>query len=72
VDLQRLDFAPGAAVGIIDVHADLSGDVTDLLEDYTHEANRAVVSAVLGYDGDDPETVEELRLIAGHPIRMHR
>jgi len=45
VDLNRLDFDCDTPVRIIDINADLSGDVTDLLQTYTFEANRALVDS---------------------------
>jgi choloylglycine hydrolase len=43
IDLKRLDFACDSPVLVLDINADLTGDVTELLEPYTLEANRALV-----------------------------
>jgi penicillin V acylase-like amidase (Ntn superfamily) len=39
VDLAKLDFACGTPVEMLDVHAPLSGDISDKLGRYTFEAN---------------------------------
>jgi choloylglycine hydrolase len=39
VDLNRLDFTCGTPVQMLDVHADLRGDIGDDLETYSHEAS---------------------------------
>jgi hypothetical protein len=39
-DMARLDFSPDTPVKILDVHADLSGDVLDYFVDYSAERNR--------------------------------
>jgi penicillin V acylase-like amidase (Ntn superfamily) len=36
IDLSRLDFTCGTPVQMLDVHADLSGDISNELETYTH------------------------------------
>jgi len=43
IDLKSLDFACDSPVLVLDIDADLTGDVTELLEPYTFEANRALV-----------------------------
>jgi hypothetical protein len=39
-DLARLDYSPDTPVQMLDVHADLSGDVSDSFVDYTPARNR--------------------------------
>jgi len=39
IDFSKLDFACGTPVQMLDVHADLSGDVSDDLETYSHAAS---------------------------------
>jgi len=39
IDFSKLDFACGTPVQMLDVHADLSGDVSDDLETYSHDAS---------------------------------
>jgi hypothetical protein len=39
-DMARLDFSPGTPVKMLDVHADLRGDVLDYFVDYSPERNR--------------------------------
>jgi penicillin V acylase-like amidase (Ntn superfamily) len=48
IDLRKLDFACGTPVKVLDMNAALSGDVTGRLEDYTPEANRALVTESYG------------------------
>lgn len=78
LDLAALDVSDSAAVRILDIDAGGPGDVSALLEEFTFEANRAVVAAVKGFDGDEPAHTNELEsrglslaeildVIAGHP-----
>lgn len=39
IDLGKLDFTCGTEVQMLDVHADLSGDIGDDLETYSHDAS---------------------------------
>jgi penicillin V acylase-like amidase (Ntn superfamily) len=39
IDFSRLDFACGTPVQMLDLHADLSGDISDDLETYSHDAS---------------------------------
>ncbi len=39
IDLRKFDFSCGAPVKVLDMLADLKGDVTDQFQDYTWEAN---------------------------------
>ncbi|UCG33832.1 MAG: hypothetical protein JSU68_04185, partial [Phycisphaerales bacterium] len=68
VDLQKLDFACGTPVKVLDMNAALSGDVTGRFDDYTTERNHALVTesyaetpALEGM----PETIAEV--IARYP-----
>jgi choloylglycine hydrolase len=45
IELRRLDFSCATPVRIIDINADITGDVTELLEPYTFEANQALVDS---------------------------
>jgi choloylglycine hydrolase len=45
VDLSGFDFSCGGPVKVLDIKADLAGDVTGKFTDYTVEANRKLVSA---------------------------
>jgi choloylglycine hydrolase len=48
VDLNRLDFTCGTPVQMLDVHADLRGDIEDDLEAYSHEVSLVHFVNVLG------------------------
>jgi choloylglycine hydrolase len=48
VDLSGFDFSCGGPVKVLDIKADLGGDVTGKFTDYTREANRRLVSAAFG------------------------
>ena len=39
IDFSKLDFTCGTPVQMLDVHADLSGDISDDLETYSHETS---------------------------------
>jgi choloylglycine hydrolase len=78
LDLRTLDLSLGTPTQILDTEAGGPGDVSTLLEDYTEDANRAVVELILGTDTPRPDTVKELEsrglsfdealdLIARHP-----
>ena len=43
IDVTRLDYACQTPVQIIDINAQLSGDITDHFENYTRQKNRALV-----------------------------
>jgi choloylglycine hydrolase len=62
LDFDHLDFSPRAAVKVLNVESGGPGDVFGLLEDYTVEGNRAIVTATLG-----PGSREALDTIAEHP-----
>ncbi len=47
VDLSKFDFSCRTEVKILDVTADLSGDVTDQFRDYTQQINREVIGGAL-------------------------
>jgi choloylglycine hydrolase len=68
IDLGRLDFSCATPVRIIDIDADLSGDITDLLLPYTLEANRALVDSAFAktpFLADTPPSV--LEYLAQYP-----
>jgi penicillin V acylase-like amidase (Ntn superfamily) len=48
IDLRRLDFSCDDPVRILDVNADLAGDVTGLFDPYTTEANRSLIESAFG------------------------
>jgi choloylglycine hydrolase len=43
IDLSRLNFSRDTPVKIMDINADLAGDVTAAFTDYTYEANRKLI-----------------------------
>lgn len=43
LDVGEFDFSPKTPVKILDLNADLSGDVTDQFTDYTYSANRDLI-----------------------------
>ena len=43
IDMTRLNYACQTPVGVIDINAQLSGDITDLFEDYTRQKNRILI-----------------------------
>jgi hypothetical protein len=52
-DMARLDFSPDTPVKILDVHADLKGDVLDYFVDYSPERNwRAAKEGIESADSD--------------------
>jgi penicillin V acylase-like amidase (Ntn superfamily) len=62
IDLRRLDFGCGSPVLIMDVNAGLAGDVTERLEPYSIEANRALVESAFtktSFLADTPEWIRD-------------
>jgi penicillin V acylase-like amidase (Ntn superfamily) len=53
IDFSQLDFSCGAPVQMLDVHAELSGDVSDAFVPYSHEVSLAHLVNVLGKFGYD-------------------
>ncbi len=45
VDLNKVDFACRTPVKVLDINADLSGDVVDKFQDYTPKINRDLIDA---------------------------
>lgn len=43
IDVSKFDFSPHTPVKILEINADLSGDVTNKFSDYTYEANRDLI-----------------------------
>ena len=43
IDVTRLDFACRTPVQIIDINAQLAGDITDRFELYTRQKNRSLI-----------------------------
>jgi choloylglycine hydrolase len=83
LDLGSIDFSPDTPSQILDVEEGGPGDVSGLLENYSVEENRHLVTAVLGAAGQDSTVIEELRvrgltfdqaleLIAVHPTALIR
>jgi choloylglycine hydrolase len=60
LDLRALDLSSDTPTQVLDVEAGGAGDMSALLEDYTVEGNRALVTAVLGAATEDSTVVEEL------------
>ncbi len=66
IDLARLDFSSRTPVRMLDVNADLAGDITDRLPEYSHERslahslayNRALSGIFPGVAGMADEAVE--------------
>ncbi len=53
VDMARLDFSPDTPVKMLDVHADLKGDILDYFVDYSPERNwRAAKEGIETADSD--------------------
>lgn len=80
LDLGELDFSQDSSTKIVDVDADGVGNVKTQLQDYTLEANRAVVKAILGSGSLSTATGQELKsrgftleevveLITRHPTK---
>ncbi len=68
VDIRRFDFACSTPVKILDVLADLQGDVTDRFSDYSSEANYDLIKKTFGETSflkDIPEFA--LRILANYP-----
>ncbi len=58
IDFSKLDFACGTPVKMLDLHADLSGDISDALEAYSHDASLdhfAIVLEQLGLESSREE-----------------
>ena len=47
IDFSKLDFTCGTPVQMLDIHADLSGDISDDLEAYSHDASLDLFALVL-------------------------
>ncbi|UCG52928.1 MAG: linear amide C-N hydrolase [Candidatus Latescibacterota bacterium] len=60
LDLKALDLSRNTSTWILDVEAGGPGDVSALLEDYSVEANRAVVTRVLGRSRGEAGVINEL------------
>jgi choloylglycine hydrolase len=61
LDFGSLDLAENTPTQLLDVEAGGPGDVSPLLEDYTIEANRALVNGVLKSDRQNPEIIDKLK-----------
>ena len=57
-EIRHLIALPETPVLVLDVNADMTGDVTDLLEPYTLEANRALVGRAFAKTSFLAETPE--------------
>lgn len=70
VDFGKLDFACGTPVQMLDVHADLSGDISDDLEPYAHDASLdhlATALEKLGLESPREETESLLQQMERFP-----
>ena len=61
LDLGALDFSQDTPVQFIDIDSGDRGGVKAKLRDYTIEANRAVVRAILGSEDTSTSTIQELK-----------
>lgn len=59
-DLTALDFSCATPVKVLDVNAQLSGDVTELFVDYTAEINRSMVTDWNNSSGDMTDEVVDI------------
>ena len=55
VDLDSFDFSCQSPRLLLDIHADLSGDVRSSFEEYTEKAHRAQVEKTIGNLAEFPE-----------------
>jgi hypothetical protein len=72
VDLKKLDFSADTPVKVLDMGADLSGNVTGSFVDYTRERNRQVIDACFAgtpFLRDMPPSLAQL--IAAYPESTH-
>ncbi|MBN2392140.1 MAG: linear amide C-N hydrolase [Anaerolineae bacterium] len=70
IDFSQLDFSCSTPVQMLDVHAELSGDVSDDFVPYSHEVNLAHIMNVLnkfGYDAPRGEMEGLLQQIESYP-----
>jgi penicillin V acylase-like amidase (Ntn superfamily) len=70
IDFSQLDFSCGTPVHMLDVHAELSGDVSNDFIPYSHEVSLAHIMNVLGkfgYDAPRDEMERLLQQIEGYP-----
>jgi len=58
---DSFDFSNSTPVKILDINADLSGDITPRFEDYTAEANRNMAVKAIGLFASDPDFEKELK-----------
>jgi hypothetical protein len=73
IDTSAFDYSPETPVKILDINAELSGDVTDDFVDYTYEANRELIGASFaGTDFLKDTPKETLDAIANFPEEMGR
>ena len=62
LQLDQLDFSCASTARMLDVHSQLSGDITDLMEDYSAAANRQMVLhsyAVTSFTRNQPQSWAE-------------
>jgi hypothetical protein len=69
VELRRLEGACSAPVKMIDIDADLAGDVTGKLVDYSPAANRKLLEQTL-HPILKRLPAGALELLAGYPTRL--
>jgi len=67
VDLDGFDFGCGTQPMVLEIQADLEGDVTDRFTPYTPEANRAALVREWGYFRKLPEAIELMKAYNTNP-----
>ena len=66
VDFARLDFDCGTPVEMLDIHAPLTGDISDKLDRYSHEANlESTLNYVQKVTGSEVNAFEEEVMVRG-------
>ncbi len=66
VDFARLDFDCGTPVEMLDIHAPLTGDISDKLDRYSHEANlESTLNYVQKVTGSEVNAFEEDVMVRG-------
>jgi hypothetical protein len=71
INVANFDFSPYTPVKVLDVNADLSGDVTNRFSDYTYRANCDLIGRSFSKTGFLSEiTGERLDAIARLPDRF--
>jgi len=61
VSFTSFDFSNNTPVKMLDISADLSGDVSDKFADYTNERNRQVAEKTVAFFSQDPDFEKDLK-----------